>query len=127
MVFAGTSQTSPRIVESSETPALHLQNVRIDPRDGKLRGTAQLNFGYAAPQSPHVHIYALNAAGNVIYEGCDMLSKQLLSPHPRFPAGRDAFSAQLPADLKGAQTIEVVASSGHRDCKMDDNRIFKNL
>ena len=48
MARASPPQGAPRIVVSSESPALRLQNVHIDPHDGKVRGTAYLNFGYAA-------------------------------------------------------------------------------
>ena len=78
----------PRIVIWSESPALRLQNVHIDPNDGKVRGTAYLNFGYAAPRLPHVHIYALDGSGKIVYQGCDKLSKDLLAPHPRLGKGR---------------------------------------
>ena len=104
---------------------MRLKNVHIDPHDGKVRGTAYLNFGYAAPLLPHVHVYALNGSGKIVYEGCDKLSRDLLAPHPRLRRGRDIFSARLPANLNGITTIKVVASSEHDDCKMDDNRIFK--
>ena len=115
----------PRIVVSSESPALSLQNVHIDPHDGKVRGTAYLNFGYAAPGLPHVHVYALDGSGKIVYAGCDKLSRDLLAPYPRLHKGRDSFSARLPANLSGITTIKVVASSGHDNCKMDDNRLFK--
>jgi hypothetical protein len=115
----------PRIVVSSESPALRLQNVRIDPHDGKVRGTAYLNFGYAAPLLAHVHVHALDGSCKIVYQGCDKLSRDLLAPHPRLGRGRDTFSARLPENLKGTTTIKVVASSGHDNCKMDDNRLFK--
>ena len=70
----------PRIVVSSESPELRLQNVHIDPHDGKVRGTAYLNFGYAAPLLPHVHVYALDGSGKIVYQGCDKLSGDLLGP-----------------------------------------------
>jgi hypothetical protein len=123
---ASPSQVAPpRIVVSSESPALRLENVHIDPRDGKVRGTVYLNFGYTAPLLPHVHVYALNDSGKIIYEGCDKLSRDLLAPHPRLGRGRDSFSARLPANLNGITTIKVVTSSEHDNCRMDDNRIFK--
>ena len=59
----------PRIVVSSESPALRLQNVHIDPHDGKVRGMAYLNFGYVAPLLPHVHIYAVDGSGKIAYQG----------------------------------------------------------
>jgi hypothetical protein len=122
---ASPSQGAPRIVISSESPALRLQNVHIDPHDGKVRGTAYLNFGYAAAGSPHVHVFALDGSGKIVYEGCDKLSRDLLAPHPRLHKGRDSFSTSLPANLNQITTIEVVASSGHDNCKMDDDRLFK--
>ncbi|HEY5770874.1 MAG TPA: hypothetical protein VIS71_13615 [Terrimicrobium sp.] len=122
---ASPSQGAPRIVISSESPALRLQNVHIDPHDGKVRGTAFLNFGYSAPGLPHVHVYAFNGSGKIVYQGCDKLSRELLAPHPRLRKGRDSFSASLPANLSGITNIKVVASSGHDNCKMDDNHIFK--
>ena len=108
----------------SESPALRLQNVHIDPNDGKVRGTAYLSFGYAAPGLPHVHIYALDGSGKIVYQGCDKLSR---SARPASTASerRDSFSARLPANLSGIATIKVVASSGHDNCKMDDNRLLK--
>ena len=115
----------PRIVVSSESPALRLQNVHIDPHDGKVRGTAYLNFGYAAPLLPHVHVYAVDGSGQIVYQGCDKLSRDLLAPHPRLGRGRESFAASLPANLNYITTLKVLASSGHDDCKMDDNRIFK--
>jgi hypothetical protein len=125
MARASPPQGAPRIVVSSESPALRLQNAHIDPHDGKVRGTAYLNFGYAAPGLPHVHVYGLDGSGKIVYEGCDKLSRDLLAPHPRLQKGRDSFSARLPANLNGITTIKVVASSRHDNCKTDDNRLFK--
>jgi hypothetical protein len=122
---ASPSQFAPRIVISSESPALRLQNVHIDPHDGKVRGTAYLNFGYAAPGLPHVHVYALDDSGKIVYEGCDKFSRNLLAPHPRLQKGGDRFSASLPANLTQITTIKVVASSGHDKCKVDDNRLVQ--
>jgi hypothetical protein len=126
-VMAATSppQSTPRIAVSSESPQLWLKNVHIDPHDGKVRGTAYLNFGYAAPRLPHVHVYALNASGKVVYEGCDKLNRDVLAPHPRLHKGRDGFSASLPKNLNGIVAVKVVASSGHNNCTKDDNRLFK--
>jgi hypothetical protein len=125
MARASPPQGAPRIVVSSESPALRLQNVHIDPHDGKVRGTAYLNFGYAAPGLPHVHVNGLDGSGKIVYEGCDKLSRDLLAPYPRLHKGRDSFSAKLPANLNQITTIKVVASSRHDNCKMDDNRLFK--
>ena len=86
----------PRIVVSSESPALRLQNVHIDPHDGKVRGTTYLNFDYAAPQLPHLHVYVLDGSGKIVYQGCDKLSRDLLAPHPRLGRGRDTFAASFP-------------------------------
>lgn len=122
---ASPSPGAPRIVISSENPALRLQNVHIDPHDGKVRGTAYLNFGYAAPGLPHVHVYALDGSGKIFYEGCDKFSRNLLARHPRLQKRGDSFSASLPANLNQITTIKVVASSGHDNCKMDDNRLLK--
>jgi hypothetical protein len=125
MARASPPQGAPRIVVSSESPALRLQNVHIDPHDGKVRGMAYVNFGYAAPGFPHVHVYALDGSGKIVYEGCDKLSRDLLAPYPRLHKGRNSFSASLPANLNQITTIKVVASSGHDNCKMGDNRLFK--
>lgn len=122
---AMAAENAPRLVASSESSALRLKNVYIDPRDGKIRGTVYVNFAYRAPRLPHVHVYAFDASGRIAYEGCDKLSRNLLAPHPRLPKGRDRFSASLPANLNGITTIKVVASSGHDNCMMDDNRLFK--
>jgi hypothetical protein len=108
----------------SESPALRVENARVDPHDSKVRGLVYLNFGYAAPSLPHAHVFALDSSGKVTYQSCDKLSRHLLAPNPRFHRGRESFSTSLPADLQGITTIRVVASSGHDDCKLDDNRIF---
>jgi len=123
--IAAAPESPPRFVASSESPALIVKDVEIDPRDGRIRGTVYLRFGYNAPLLPHVHVYGLNASGRVIAEGCDKLNGLLLS-NPR-PAGKghDRFSANL-GNLAGVTTIRVVASAGHsNDCKMEDNRIIK--
>jgi hypothetical protein len=125
MARASPPQGAPRIVVSSESPALRLQNVRIDLHDGKVRGTAYLNFGYADPRLAHVHVYGLDASGKSVYEGCDKLSRDLLATNLRLHKGRDSFSARLPANLNGITTIKVVASSRHANCKTNDNRLFK--
>lgn len=127
MVSAGPSQvTTPRFVVADGSPSVEIKNLRIDPRDGKVRGTAYLAFGYSAPMLAHVHIYGLDSSGRTIAEGCDKLSRQLLYPHPRLPGrGRDTFSANLGhfADIK---TVKIVAHTGHdNDCKMDDNRLIR--
>jgi len=122
---AGPPRGAPRIAVSSDSPQLWLKDVHIDPHDGKVRGTAYLNFGYAAPRLPHVHVYALSASGKIVYEACDKLSRDLLAPYPRLRKGKDGFSASLPENLEGIVTIKVVASSGHDNCTMDDNRLFK--
>jgi hypothetical protein len=124
IAWAGPSPIAPRIIVSSETPALRIENVRIDPNDGKVRGTAYVNFGYATPFSPRVHVFALASSGNVLYESCDRLSRHLLARSPRLHRGRDSFSASLPAGLRGITTIKVVASNGHDGCKLNDNRLF---
>jgi hypothetical protein len=125
MAWAGPSPIGPRIIVSFETPALRLENVRIDRHDGKVRGTVYVNFGYATPFSPHVHVLALASSGNVLYESCDKLSRDLLARSPRLHRGRDSFSASLPSGLHGITTIKVVASSGQDECKLDDNRLVK--
>jgi len=124
MALATPTQGTPQILFSSESPALIVKNARVDPHDGKIRGTVYLRFGYSVPLLPHVHVYGVNASGRVIAEGCDKLSGQLLFPHPRLAGkGSDAFSTNL--SLAGVKTVRVVATAGHNDCKMDDNRIFK--
>jgi hypothetical protein len=97
--WASPPQGAPRIVVSSESPALRLQNVHIDPHDLKVRGTAYLNLGYAAPGLPHVHVHGLDGSGKIVYAGCDKLSRDLLASYPRLHKGRDSFSASLPANL----------------------------
>lgn len=131
VVFTGTlmaasqAQCAPQIVSSSEAPALIVKNVQIDQRDGKIRGTVSLSFGYGAPLLPHVHVCGLNVSGRVIAEGCDKISGTLLSNSRPVGKGHSAFSANL-GDLAGVTTIRVVASAGHgNDCKLEDNRIMK--
>jgi len=118
-------QNPPAIIDASRMSSLHLENLRVDPGDGVLRGTAYLNFGYTATRLPHVHVYALNSSGRVVYTGCDKLSQDLLTNRTRFRKGSETFSVQIPKDLRDVQTIRVVAESGHEDCKLDDRRILK--
>lgn len=107
----GQSSLGPKVIAEPGIPSLYLKNVRVDPRNGKIRGTAYVTFGYAAPSSAHVHFYALSAKGDILAEGCDRLSS--LSPHPRRAGkGRDAFSAYL-GNLRDITTVRLVAHSGH--------------
>jgi len=127
MAFAGQIQTTPKIVVLDGSPSLTVKNPRIDAHDGKIRGTAYLAFGYAAPSHSHVHIYGLDSSGRVISEGCDKLDRQLLYPHPRLAGkGHDAFSASL-GNLAGVKTVQIVTHTGRDDCKMDDNRLHRLL
>jgi len=110
--------TSPvRIEIAAGTPTLTIKNPRIDVRDGKIRGTAYVNFGYAAPRAAHVHAYALNSRGEVVGGTCDALSGSILSPHPRLSRPRrDSFSMRLPAGTQ-IHEIRLVAHTGrHGDC-----------
>jgi hypothetical protein len=112
---AGTGQSplGPKVITEPGIPSLYLKNVRVDPRDGRIRGTAYVNFGHTAPRAAHVHFYALSAAGDILAEGCDRLSSVSLSPHPRRAGkGRDAFSAFL-GNLRDITTVRLVAHSGH--------------
>ncbi len=125
MVFAGQPQNAPKIVVLNGSPSLTVKNARIDPHDGKIRGTAYLAFGYSVPSLAHVHIYGLDSSGRTIAEGCDKLSRQLLYPHPRLAGkGRDTFSVSL-GNLAAIKTVDIVTHIGHDDCKMDDNRLFR--
>ena len=98
---------------SSDSPALHVANARFNPHSNKVGGVVSLNFGYAAPWSPHVHIFALDSSGTLLYKSCDKLMRHLLVRNPRLHRGRDSFSVSLPAELHGIATIRVVASGGH--------------
>ena len=93
-------------------------------REGKIRGTVSLRFGYGVPLLPHAHVYGLDGAGRVIAEGCDKIGGQLLSG-PRSSGYRAAtFSVSL--GMAGVTTVRVVASAGRgEDCRQRDNRIFK--
>ncbi len=70
----------------------------------------------------------MDASGNVIATGCDNLSLQSLTGHPRLPGYRtrgDSFSVKMPADLSGATSFRVTAESGHGDgCIPEENRIW---
>lgn len=117
--LAGTGQSSfgPKVIAEPGTPSLNLKNVRIDPRDGKIRGTAYVSFGYSVPSSAHIHAYALNSKGAVVAEGCDRLSGNLLAPHPRLAGrGRDAFGIELIGPLSTFSSIRVVSHLGQSDC-----------
>lgn len=121
---ASSPPDGPHLLVSSETPALIVKDTRIDPHDGKIRGTVVLRFGYGAPILPHVHVYGLDVSGRVIADGCDKLGGQLLSSLRPSGHGFSTFAVNL--DLSGVTTVRVVASAGHgKDCKLGDNRIFK--
>lgn len=125
IAFAGQPQYAPKFVIQNGSPSLEVKNLRIDPRDGKVRGTAYLAPGYGAPMLAHVHIYGLDSSGRTVAEGCDKLSRELLYPHPRLSGkGRDTFSARL-EHLADIRTVKIVTHTGHDDCKMDDNRLFR--
>lgn len=117
-LFAGGAQpnsptSKPTLEIESGSPSLYIRNARIDSRDGKIRGTAYVSFGYAAPRAAHVHFYAVSATGKILAEGCDRLTSVSLSPHPRLAGrGRDAFSADL-GNLRGIKIIRLIAHSGH--------------
>ncbi len=126
--FAGAETSPPRIVESAGLPSLRLDNVRFDARNGEVRGTARVNFGYAAPRSSHVQVEVMNAMGTVIATGCDNLSLQSLAGHPRLPGYRtrgDAFAIKLKGDLSGMRSVRVVAEGGHQEqCNPEGNRFW---
>ena len=124
MAWASPPQSASRIMVSSESPALHVANARFNPHNNTVGGVVSLNFGYAAPWSPHVHIFALDSSGTLLYKSCDRLMRHLLARNPRLHRGRDSFSVSLPAKLHGIATIRVVASSGHAGCNLDNRRIF---
>lgn len=127
-VVAATPPSGLRIVEEPSLPSLRLDNVHIDAKSGKLRGTARVQFGYSAPSSAHVSVEALDRKGHVIYSACDNVLKQLLARHPRLPDSRsrgDSFAVRLPANLTDVSTLRVVASAGHKDeCNPEENRIW---
>jgi hypothetical protein len=113
--LAGLPTSSLRLAAEQGTPTLTIRNLRIDPRDGKIRGTAYVTFGYAAPRVAHVHAYALNTKGVVVGETCDTLSGALLAPHPRLSQkGRDAFSMTIPAGDQ-VREVRLVAHVGRHD------------
>jgi hypothetical protein len=116
---------TPRIIVQSERPALYIKNAHVDLHNNKVRGTAYLNFGYPVPAAPHVHVYAFAPSGKIVYESCDKLSRDRLTLNPPPHRGRDSFSASLPGNLNGITRIKIVARSGHDNCKLDDNRIFR--
>ena len=125
LVAAAPLPGTPKILSSSDNPALIVKNVEIDAHDGKIRGTVYLRFGYESPRLPHVHVYALNASGRVVAEGCDKLSAEILSNHRGAGKGHEGFVANL-GNLSKVATVRVVASAEHsRDCKLADNRILK--
>ena len=124
LALASPSQPSPRIVLSSDSPALVVKDAWVDMPEGKVRGAVSLRFGYGVPLLPHVHIYGLDGAGRVIAEGCDKLGGQLLSGSRPSGNGSSTFSVSL--GMAGVTTVRVVASAGHNDdCRPKDNRIFK--
>lgn len=119
--WAGTSggPTNPpvRIEIEAGTPTLTIRNPRIDVRDGKVRGTAYVNFGYSAPRTAHIHAYGLNSAGRIVAQGCDDLSGNLLTPHPRRAGkGRDAFGILLRGESGEVTVIRLAPHVGKDDC-----------
>jgi hypothetical protein len=110
---AGSGTDSPLLIVSAGTPTLALKNVRIDPRDGKIRGTARTVFGYAAPASAHVHAYAYDGRGRLLAEICDNLSGSLLRPNPRLSRrGADAFSLIIPAPVSTVREVRLEPHTG---------------
>lgn len=119
--WAGTfdGPTSPlvRIEIEAGTPTLTIRNPRMDVRDGMVRGTAYVNFGYAAPRAAHIHAYGLNSVGKVVAQGCDDLSGNLLAPHPRRAGkGRDAFGIVLRGESDEVRVIRLAPHVGKDDC-----------
>lgn len=117
--LAGTSPSllGPIVVTEARTAPLILKSVRIDRRDGKIRGTAYVSFGYAAPKSAHIHAYGIDSKGAVVAEGFDSLSGNLLAPHPRLAGkGRDLFGLELKGSSEDIRTIRVVSHLGRSDC-----------
>lgn len=115
--FAEPSRTGQTIEIVAGSPAIVIKNARVDPRDGKIRGTASVAFGYAAPFSAHIHAYGLDAAGNVVAHVCDSLSRNLLAPHPRRAGqGRDAFSFRFPEGTEPIRGIRLLAHTGKGPC-----------
>lgn len=116
--LAGTVKShAPTIITEAGTPSLNLKNVHIDLRDGKIRGTAYVSFGYAAPKSAHIHAYGMDSKGSLVAEGCDSLSGNLLAPHPRLAGkGRDLFGLELKGSSGDIRTIRVVSHLGRSDC-----------
>lgn len=112
---AGLPTSSLRLTVEQGTPTLTIRNLRVDPRDGKIRGTAYVSFGYAAPRVAHVHAYALNAKDVIVGETCDTLSGALLAPHPRLSQRkRDAFSMTVPTGDQ-VREVRLVAHVGRHD------------
>jgi len=128
VAFAGTPASFASISASSALPSLRLDDVRFDAKAGKIRGTARVNSGYAAPIASHVSIYALDSSGKILFKGCDSLSRQSLTGHPRLPGYRtrgDAFSVRLPVGLTGVRSVQVIAETGHGEgCNPKENRIW---
>lgn len=108
--------SAPTLVGSSKNPALTISGLRWDAAQERLRGTAYLTRGYPAPTNAHVHIYALNSRGQIVFSACEPLNQSLLTSRPQFPQGRDAFSAPVP-ETKDLKRIEVVATASHHDCQ----------
>ncbi len=115
--FDGPINHPVRIEIEAGTPTLTIRNPRIDLRDGKVRGTAYVNFGYAAPRAAHIHAYGLNSVGKVVAQGCDDLSGNLLAPHPRRAGkGRDAFGIFLRGESEEVRVIRLAPHVGKDDC-----------
>jgi len=110
---ANPSSMSQTITIAAGSPAIVIKKARVDPRDGIIRGTAYLAFGYAAPFSAHIHAFGLDATGNVVAGVCENLSRNLLAPHPRRAGqGRDAFSFKFPVGTQSIRGIQLVAHTG---------------
>lgn len=122
------SPGTPQIQVSSDAPALIVKDVRIDPHDGNVHGTVFLRIGYTVPRLPHVHVYALDSSGKVIADGCDKLSRHLLSEPRPVGNGHSTFSVDLGNLSARVATLRVVADAEHdKDCKLADHRLFKLL
>lgn len=131
LTFALTAICSarPALVITSEDPALSAKNVYLT-RNGKVRGTVYLGYGYSVPRSPHVHVYALDASNKIIHQSCDKINGTLLVRGPRFGQGAAPFFGDAPLN-EGVATIKIVVHGENDECDqgppfLDFSKLWKH-
>jgi len=115
MVILAGSALADKPVLPSDSSALQVKSAHVvnAPNGAYVTGTTQTSFGYSAPPSPHVHVFAYDAKGNLIGEQVDKVNRTLLMRSHLNPRARSSYVTFFPADASKIAKIRVVAHSGH--------------